>query len=79
MDCKPARLLCPQDVPGQKTGVGVHFLLQGIFPTGERSLEPGSSVLQADSLPSESPRKPPEPMFLTNQRAWQLLTDTPGG
>ena len=28
-----ARLLCPQDSPGKSTGVGCHFLLQGIFPT----------------------------------------------
>ena len=30
---QPARLLCPWDSPGQNTGVGCHFLLQGIFPT----------------------------------------------
>ena len=29
----PARLLCPWDFPGKSTGVGCHFLLQGIFPT----------------------------------------------
>ena len=28
----PARLLCPWDYPSN-TGVGCHFLLQGIFPT----------------------------------------------
>ena len=27
------RLLCPWDSPGKKTGVGCHFLLQGIFLT----------------------------------------------
>ena len=27
------RLLCPWDSPGKHTGVGCHFLLQGIFPT----------------------------------------------
>ena len=26
-------LLCPWDFPGKSTGVGCHFLLQGIFPT----------------------------------------------
>ena len=26
-------LLCPRDSPGKNTGVGCHFLLQGIFPT----------------------------------------------
>ena len=29
----PARLLCPWDFPGKNTGVGCHFLLQGIFLT----------------------------------------------
>ena len=35
----PARLLCPWDFPGKNTGVGCHFLLQGIFPT--QGLNPG--------------------------------------
>ena len=30
---RPARLLCPRDSPGRDTGVGCHFLLQGIFLT----------------------------------------------
>ena len=30
---QPARLLCPKDFLGKSTGVGCHFLLQGIFPT----------------------------------------------
>ena len=29
----PARLLCPWNFSGKNTGVGCHFLLQGIFPT----------------------------------------------
>ena len=29
----PARLLCPWNSPGKNTGVGCHFLLQGIFQT----------------------------------------------
>ena len=28
---QPARLLCPWDSPGKDTGLGCHFLLQGIF------------------------------------------------
>ena len=28
-----SRLLCPWDFPGKNTGVGCHFLLQGISPT----------------------------------------------
>ena len=31
----PTRLLCPWDSPGKNTGVGCHFLLQGIFLTQE--------------------------------------------
>ena len=53
---EPARLLCPGDFPGKSTGVGCHFLLQGIFPT--QGYEPGSPALQADALPSEPPGKP---------------------
>ena len=30
---EPTRLLCPWDSPAKNTGVGCHFLLQGIFPT----------------------------------------------
>ena len=30
---QPPRLLCAWDFPGKNTGVGCHFLLQGIFPT----------------------------------------------
>ena len=30
---QPPRLLCPWNPPGKNTGVGCHFLLQGIFPT----------------------------------------------
>ena len=35
----PTRLPCPRDFPGKSTGVGCHFLLQGIFLTQE--LNPG--------------------------------------
>ena len=39
MDRSPTRLLCPWDLPGKNTGVGCHFLLQGIFPT--QGVNPG--------------------------------------
>ena len=39
MDCSPPRLLAPWHFPGMNTGVGCHFLLQGIFPTQARILE----------------------------------------
>ena len=33
MGWQPARLLCPWNFPGKNSGVGCHFLLQGIFLT----------------------------------------------
>ena len=45
----PARLLCPWDSPGKNTGVGCHFLPQGIFPT--QRLNPHLLHWQVDSLP----------------------------
>ena len=35
----PTSLLCPCNFPGKSTGVGCHFLLQGILPT--QGLNPG--------------------------------------
>ena len=55
---QPTRLLCPLDSPGKNTGVGCHFLLQGIFPTqGSNPHLLVSPALQADSLSGESSRK----------------------
>ena len=45
---QPARLLCLWDFPGKNTGVGGHFLLQGIFPF--QGLNPRLLYWQADSL-----------------------------
>ena len=42
--------------PGKNTGVGSHFLLQGIFP--DPGVKPGSPALQTYSLVPESPGKP---------------------
>ena len=51
-----ARLLCPWDSPGKNTGVGCHFLLQGIFPTQGSNL----NLLhwQAGSLPLSHQGRP---------------------
>ena len=58
--CDPMdSLLCPWDYPGKNTGVGFHFLLQGIFPT--QGSNPHLLRLlhwQADSLPTVPPGKP---------------------
>ena len=44
----PTRLPCPWNFPGKNTGVGCHFLLQGIFLT--QGLNPGLLYQQSDSL-----------------------------
>ena len=49
---QPARLLYPQSFPGKNTGVGCHFLLQGIFPTQGSNLHLLCLLhWQVDSLP----------------------------
>ena len=48
----PTRVLSPWDSPGKNTGVGYHFLLQGIFLT--QGLNPSLLYLlhwQVDSFP----------------------------
>ena len=47
MDCSH-QLLCPWDSPGKNTGVGRHFLLQGIFQT--KGSNPHLLHWQVDSL-----------------------------
>ena len=64
---QPARLLCPWDSPGKNTGVGCHFLLQGILPTQGSNLHllslPHSQV---NSLPLMLPGKPKKYIMLSN-------------
>ena len=47
---QPTRLLSPWDSPGKNTGVGCHFLLQGIFWTqgSNPGVKPGFQALEAD-------------------------------
>jgi len=59
MDCNPARLLCPWSYPSKNTGVGYHFLLQGIFLTQGSNLHLLHLLhWQEDSLPLMPPGKP---------------------
>ena len=52
MHWSPPGSSCPWDSPGKNTGVGCHFLLQGIFPTQESNLDLFYLLhWQADSLP----------------------------
>ena len=55
MDCSPSGSSVHGDCPGKNTGVDCHAFLQGIFST---RVEPRSSILLADSLPSEPPVNP---------------------
>ena len=41
---QPARLLCQWDYPGKNTGVGCHFLLQGLFPIQRSNLRLGEAL-----------------------------------
>ena len=62
---RPTRQLCPWDSPGKITGVGCHFLFQGIFPTQESN--PRLLCLlhwQAGSLLLVPPGKPPEKGYM---------------
>ena len=52
----PTKLLRPWDSPGNNTGGGCYFLLQGDIPNP--GIEPRSPALQADALTSEPPGKP---------------------
>ena len=54
------RLLCLWNSPGKNTGVGCHFLPQGIFPPRDRTQVAHTQVglLQVDSLLTEQPGKP---------------------
>ena len=53
MDCSPPGFSIHGIFPSKSTGVGCHFLLQGIFPT--QGLNLGLPALQADALTSELP------------------------
>ena len=61
---QPAKLLCRWDFSGKNTGVGCHFLLQGIFPMQGSSL--GLLNWQADSLSLCPPGKPINAKYLHN-------------
>ena len=48
---QPSRLLCPWNFPGKNTGVGCHFLLQGMFRPGDEPSSLTPPALAAGSLP----------------------------
>ena len=66
----PGRLLCLWDSPGKNTGVGCHFLLQGIFPT--QGSNPRFLYLmhwQVDSLSLVPPGSPLKPQSYLQKQA----------
>ena len=74
----PRTLICqaqsPWNSPDKNTGMGSQFSSPGDLP--DPGIEPGSSALQADSLPSESPGKPSghrvtPNFFLFSQTPWR--------
>ena len=72
---QPTRVLCPWDFPGKNTGVGYHFLLQGIFPT--QGLNPQLLHWQADSLPLSHPGCP-SVLLATHLKMISLVTAIEG-
>ena len=75
--CDPmdSRLLCPWDSPGKNTGVGCHFLLQGIFPAwGSNRRLLCLLRWQADSLSLAPLGKSHLPLSLWSQARPGLVT-----
>ena len=70
---EPAQLLCPWVFPGKNTGVGCHFLLQGIFLPNP-GIEPASPALAGRFFTPEPPGKP---SYLATLRLKQTCGDPP--
>ena len=88
----PTRLLRPWDFPGKSTGVGCHFLLQGIFPPQglnpalqlkENSLVTGRCLVTKSCLTLASPwtvaHQAPLSMGFPRQEYWNGLPFPPSG
>ena len=56
MDCNPQGASVHGDSPGKITGIGCHFLLQGIFPT--QGSNPALLHCRQITIPTESSGKP---------------------
>ena len=55
---QPARLFCPWDFPGNNTGMGCQFLLQGIFPIQGLNPSLSSPALTNEFLDTAPPGNP---------------------
>ena len=70
MDCSPPRLLCPWNSPGKSTGVGCHFLLQGIFLTQGSNL----GLLHCRILYQQSYQGSPQSSIQSLNHVWFFVT-----
>ena len=73
-ELQPTRLFCPWNFPGKNTGMGCHFLLQGIFWT--QGSNPRLLHWLADSLPLCHMGSPKEMWANTNESPWFLCPDS---
>ena len=64
------QLLCPWDFPGKNTGVGCHFLLQGISPT--QGLNPCLPTLAGRFFTTDPPKNSIAWLILISQFPWSL-------
>ena len=55
---QPVRLLCPWDSSGKNTGMGCHFLFQGLFLTQELNSSPSPPALAGRFFTTVPPGKP---------------------
>ena len=70
----------PWDFPGKNTGVGCHFLCQGIFPTQGWNLQPLSPALADGSFTTSTTWEAPhrgEPLSIGSQTGECLLNLLP--
>ena len=72
VDCSPPGSSCLWNFPGKNTGVGCHFLLQGIFPPRNQTPVSGTGRRLFTTVP---PGKPP-----LNHKEWNpaICNDTDG-
>ena len=68
MDCSPSGSFSPWDFPGKNTGVGCHFLLQGIFLMQGSS--PCAQLWQVGSLPHSHQGSPKRHRRHLNEYYW---------
>ena len=68
---KPTRFLCPGGSPGKNTGVGCHFLLQGIV--SDQGSNPRLLHCQGDSLPVSQQGSPS--IYITCHKYSQLYCE----